>query len=79
MTLQPGDKVIVLHPGGQISYWQQDTPDILEYLEQVQALSTCDCNEDICPAHEMDSWRLQLYEGIITVEGPEQLTLRLHS
>lgn len=72
MTLQPGDVVIVLHLSGQVSYWEQDTPDVLEYLDNVAELSTCDCPGDVCQQEEMDRWRQQLAEGRVV---PEQLVL----
>lgn len=57
MKLNPGDKVIVVRADGLVQYWEQDTPEVLEYLEAVESLSTCDCPHDHCPADEMPMWR----------------------
>lgn len=74
MNVQPGDVVIVLHGNGQVSFWEQDTPEVLVYLEAVQELSTCDCEGDVCGAGEMDGWREQLARGKVK---PEKLGLPL--
>lgn len=71
MQLQSGDVIIVLHPNGQVSFWEQDTPEVLVYLEAVESLSTCDCPGEVCSQDEMEKWREQLAEGRVI---PEQLT-----
>ncbi len=63
MKLQPGDVVIVVRADGRIQYWEQDTPEVLAYLDSVEALSTCECEHDRCPVDEMPGWRQQLAEG----------------
>ena len=63
MTLQPGDVVIVVRANGRVQYWEQDTPEVREYLERVQELSTCQCAHDHCSIEEMPGWREQLAEG----------------
>ena len=71
MHIQPGDVVIVLHSNGQVSFWEQDTPEVLEYLEAVEALSTCDCPGSVCGAGEMEGWREQLTQGKVRPESLE--------
>ena len=63
MNLQDGDVVIVVRADGRVQYWEQDTPEVLAYLERVEELSTCDCAHDQCPAEEMPEWREALAEG----------------
>lgn len=63
MRLEPNDVVIVIKPDGRVVFWEQDTPEVLAYLERVESLSTCDCANDHCPADEMPGWRQQLMEG----------------
>ena len=65
MTLQPGDVVIVVRADGLVQFWEQDTPEVLEYLDNVQELSTCQCAHDHCPAEEMPGWRAQLANGTL--------------
>ena len=74
MKMQPGDVVIVLHGNGQVSYWEQDTPEVLAYLKGVQELSTCACEGDVCEPGEMEMRREQLAQGKVR---PEQLSLPL--
>ena len=64
--LQPGDVVIIVKANGQVCYWEQDTPEVLAYLENVQQLSTCQCEHDHCPAEEMPGWREQLASGQVS-------------
>ena len=63
MKLEPNDVVIVIKPDGRVVFWEQDTREVLEYLERVESLSTCDCADDHCPVDEMPGWRQQLMEG----------------
>ena len=63
MQLNEGDVVIVVRANGQVCFWAQDTPEVLEFLDNVQALSTCACTDDHCPADEMPMWRKQLVDG----------------
>jgi hypothetical protein len=65
VKLEPDDVVIIVKPDGRVVYWAQDTPEVLAYLERVEALSTCDCADDRCPADAMLGWRQQMLEGRI--------------
>lgn len=66
MLLQPGDVVIIVKPNGRTFYWEQDTPEVLAYLDNVEALSTCACEHDQCPVEEMsDGWACTVCERAI--------------
>ena len=67
----------ILHSvNGQVSFWEQDTPEVLAYLEAVQELLTCDCEHDVCGVGEMEGWREQLAQGKVR---PERLSFPLES
>lgn len=55
--------IIVVKADGTIAYWAQDMPALEAALQNVEALSTCDCQEDVCPEWEMEDWRTRLLSG----------------
>ena len=68
--------IIRIGPGGLVSYWEQDTPEVQALLEAVEALSTCDCVDEVCPASEMRDWRAQLSQGVIVKENGAVVILK---
>src|SRR5437773_7991470 len=62
MKVQPGDVIIVLHTNGQVSFWEQDTSEVLAYLEAVEELSACLYPEAMRQQDEMAGWREQFVE-----------------
>ena len=63
MQLEPDDIVVVIKANGLVSFFAQDLPETEALLERIQALHTCECAEDICPAWEMPDWRQRLLNG----------------
>lgn len=64
IDLEPGDSIIVLKADGSMQYWHQAFPELIADLSiTVESTeSTCDCEHDQCPAHEMPGWNRHLLD-----------------